>query len=191
MTNSVFFTSDNHWGHQNVIKYCNRPYTSVEQMDEDLIVKWNETVGKDDHIYILGDIFFCNAERAEHVLRRLNGVKTLIYGNHDKTIRSNKHLQSYFAGGCHDLLEKSFKVGDDKIKIVMCHYAMKVWNGSHYGSLMLYGHSHGTLPDDGSRSMDVGVDAHGMKPVSIENVVKTIGSRPLKALDQHRPKENT
>lgn len=175
----IHFTSDLHFGHANVIKYCKRPFSSVDEMDAALIENWNNTVGQDDHIYILGDMFFCGAEKADAILKQLNGVKTLVYGNHDRVIRNNRHLQEQFAGGVHDVFASSFTVETTKVKVVMCHFAMRVWDHSHYGSLHLYGHSHGMLPDNGTRSMDVGVDAHSMTPISLERVVDTLGGRPL------------
>lgn len=181
----TFFTSDIHFGHANIIKYCNRPYTSVDEMNEDIIKGWNEVVGQYDHIYILGDVSFADEKTTDRILTRLNGIKILVYGNHDKVIRNSPTLQAHFSE-THELLERDFKIeGQKGRKIVMCHYAMKVWNKSHHGSLHLFGHSHGSMPDDGTRSMDVGMDCHGMRPISLEDVVRRIGSRELKVLDHH------
>jgi calcineurin-like phosphoesterase family protein len=182
---TTFFTSDIHFGHSRIIQYCNRPFATVEEMDEAIISNWNETVQQYDHIYILGDVSFSNAERTNSILQRLNGIKILIYGNHDKVVRNNPEVRSHFVE-THELLERDFKVeGQKAIKIVMCHYAMKVWNKSHHGSLHLFGHSHGSMPDDGSRSLDVGMDCHGMRPISLDDVIRKIGRRELKVLDHH------
>lgn len=187
MTQRTFFTSDIHFGHANIIRFCNRPYASVEEMDEAIVAHWNETVGPHDYIYILGDVSFSNAERTTALVKRLNGIKVLVYGNHDKVIRSNKALRGLFSE-THEFLERSFKIGNEPGKgksIVMCHYALRVWNKSHHGALHLYGHSHGSMPDDGSRSMDVGLDANNMRILSLEDVFAKIGNRELKVVDHH------
>lgn len=79
----VFVTSDTHFGHTNVIKYCNRPFRDAEEMDKALIKNWNETVGKNDTVIHLGDFGFCGRERIKEILSQLNGKKILIMGNHD------------------------------------------------------------------------------------------------------------
>lgn len=189
MTQKTFFTSDIHFGHANIIRFCNRPFADVEEMDEAIVRHWNETVGEHDYIYILGDVSFSKAERTKALIQRLNGIKILIYGNHDKVIRDNKQIQSMFSE-THEFLERDFKMegasGKGK-KIIMCHYALRVWNKSHHGSVHLYGHSHGTMPDDGTRSMDVGLDANNMRIISLEEVMAKVGNRELKALDHHEP----
>jgi len=155
-------------------------------MNEAIITNWNNTVQQYDHIYILGDISFADEKTTNSILSRLNGIKILIYGNHDKVIRNSIPLRAYFDEE-HELLERDFKPdgGGKGVKIIMCHYAMKVWNKSHHGSLHLFGHSHGTMPDDGTRSMDVGMDCHGMRPISLQEVIQKIGRRELRALDHH------
>jgi len=187
MTQKTFFTSDVHFGHANIIRFCNRPYASVEEMDEAIVAHWNETVGQNDYIYILGDLSFSNADRTTALVKRLNGIKVLVYGNHDKVIRNNRALRDMFAE-THEFLERDFKLdgvpGKGK-KFVMCHYALRVWNKSHHGSFHLFGHSHGSLPDDGSRSMDVGLDANNMRILSLKDVFDKLGSRELKVVDHH------
>jgi calcineurin-like phosphoesterase family protein len=205
-TPRIFFTSDCHFGHFNVIKYSNRPYGKpgevfdseitdarkaeiVHKMDEDMIAGWNEKVGQYDYVYIIGDMFFHKATQAERILPRLNGIKILIYGNHDKVIRDNPSLQKHFSE-THEILERDFKIeGSKGRKIIMCHYAMRVWNKSHHGSLHLYGHSHGTLPDAGNRSMDVGVDTNAMRLYSLEDIIRLIGNRDIPSFDHHEAKD--
>jgi calcineurin-like phosphoesterase family protein len=183
-TAKTFFTSDLHFFHSNIIKYCDRPYEDAIEMNENIISNWDSTIGEFDHVYILGDVSFGKATETLEILKRLPGIKYLIYGNHDRVIRDNKILRDQFAE-VHEFLERDFKVGDKKYKIVMCHYAMKVWNKSHHGSMQLYGHSHGSMPDDGTRSMDVGLDSNNHYPVSIEEVIEKIGNRPLIVKDHH------
>ena len=81
---SIFFTSDPHYHHANIMKYCSRPFTSVEEMDEELIKRWNSVVTKSDTIYILGDLIFTkDPAEAVRITTQLNGKIILIKGNHD------------------------------------------------------------------------------------------------------------
>lgn len=157
--NNVFFTSDPHWGHFNVIKYCNRPFQSVEQMDNKLIADWNKVVGKNDIVYVLGDFTMLRMTSYQEVLDiidQLNGTIHLVYGNHD-------HRQMWEAIA--KLRPQRVVLEGDRIEIkvegqdiALCHYAHQVWNRSHHGAFHLFGHSHNNLPGLG-KSMDVGVDA--------------------------------
>ena len=84
MEQKVFFTSDLHLGHANVIRYDNRPFSSVEEMNEELIKRWNAKVGKGDVVYVLGDFIWHTDKKPEDILWALNGMKILIRGNHDR-----------------------------------------------------------------------------------------------------------
>lgn len=173
----TFFTSDTHFGHVNIIKYCNRPFTSVEEMDNTLIHNWNAIVRPEDTVYHLGD-FAVGGGPAAPYLRRLNGTIHFCLGNHDK------RLVSAYSGFIPHVKE----VSAENQKIVLCHYAMKVWNGSHKGDWQLYGHSHGTLPDDPTAlSCDVGVDCWNYFPVSMEQLRAKMKTKTYKPVDHHGP----
>jgi calcineurin-like phosphoesterase family protein len=149
---SIWFSSDTHFGHTNVIRYSNRPFLSIGEHDEILIQNWNSHVRSGDDVYFLGDFCYRNKEAASNIRKRLNGNIHFIEGNHDAAAHQIRHTFIWYKQ-LHDI-----KVGDRGI--VLCHYAMRVWNKSHYGNWHLYGHSHNSLPDDPcSLSMDVGVDA--------------------------------
>lgn len=82
---NIFFTSDHHFWHNNIIRYCKRPYNDVEEMNSDFIYKWNSKITKNDIVYHLGDFAFNIPWRIRDLLRILNGSKKiLIKGNHDK-----------------------------------------------------------------------------------------------------------
>jgi calcineurin-like phosphoesterase family protein len=196
----TFFTSDTHFGHANIIKYCNRPFASVEEMDNTLIHNWNAVVRPEDTVYHLGD-FAVGGGPAAPYLRRLNGTIYFCLGNHDKRLRFIKayldielELQDHFAGSYLNDDKVKFgipylrEVTVEKQEIVLCHYAMKVWNGSHKGSWQLYGHSHGTLPDDpNALSCDVGVDCWNYFPVSMEQLRDKMKTKTYKPVDHHGP----
>ncbi len=169
----MFFTSDTHWKHKNIIKYSNRPFSSVDEMDNTLIKNWNKMVGANDEVYHLGDFAFCSDDQFLDIISQLNGKLTIILGNHDKTVLNNRSK----------LYQMGVKVVDYKevryngTTICLFHYGQRVWNKSHHGSWHLYGHSHGTLPPLG-RSVDVGVDAPFVtgkaeyRPFAVEEIAK-------------------
>lgn len=123
---AVFFTSDTHFGHSRIIELSKRPFKDVQEMDETMIARWNAKVAPTDLVYHLGDFAVGGdvyGDDALPYLRRLNGKVTLIVGNHDN--RALKIADSF--NGVHSLLE--VRVGNQMI--VLCHYAMRVWNKSH------------------------------------------------------------
>jgi len=87
----IYFTADLHFRHDNIIRHCNRPFRSVEEMDKRLVENWNKTVKSNDEIYILGDLTMKGAEVANDFLRKLKGIKYLVRGNHDVAVY-NVHI---------------------------------------------------------------------------------------------------
>ena len=130
-----YYIADWHYGHANCIHFDNRPFKSCEEMNAELIRRWNERVKADDQIYILGDMFWCKGGEAVEVLKQLNGQKFLVKGNHDR---------------CHDsAFVKSFanineymEVEDEGRKVVLCHYPIPCFKNHFYGWYHLYGHVH-------------------------------------------------
>lgn len=180
MSEQVWFTADHHFGHKGIIKYSNRPFANVDEMNESLIDRWNAVVKKGDRVYYLGDLSFLPRPITDVIVNRLNGQIYFIKGNHDKM--SNDFYTTNFVT-VDDL--KEIYVGAQKI--VLCHYAMLVWNGSHHGAWMLHGHSHGSLHvDRTAKRMDVGVDAvPGYRPIEFAEVRKILDQRKFKPVDHH------
>lgn len=135
---NTFFIADLHFGHENIIKFDHRPFNSAEEMDEELIKRWNNKVSKGDLVYSLGDMFWKSQEYAYNILKRLNGSIILIKGNHDKWLHNanNKSLLS----GIKDYDEINV---DDK-KLILSHYYIPMYNSHYHGSIMLHGHTHNT-----------------------------------------------
>lgn len=153
---NLFFYADGHFGHGNIIRFCNRPFQSIKEMDRALIEGWNSRVTPNDTVWHLGDFSF-RGKDPEHYLKRLNGKIHLILGNHDK-LSKVIHLKREEEPRFHSI-ENLHLLHHNKQEIVLCHYAMRVWNKSHHGSWHLYGHSHSTIEDKPwGKSMDVGVD---------------------------------
>ena len=173
-----WFTSDTHFCHANIIKYCNRPFKDIQEHDEMLIRNWNARVKQEDHVYHLGDFAFRNKAAAASIRNRLMGKIFFIQGNHDAAAREIKHMFSSY--------DKVSEIEIDGQGIFLSHYAHRVWNKSHHGVWHLYGHSHGTLPDDpNSLSFDVGVDCHGYKPISFAEVKAIMAQKSFKPVDHH------
>lgn len=186
--NKVWFTSDTHFSHANIIKYCKRPFDSVEEMNEILIDNWNMVVSNDDLVICGGDFALGNSNQTISVLNRLNGFKILIKGNHEKSVLSNKDAKEYFNGGIYDLLEIRIldeEVSDGFQDIILCHYPMLSWDKSHRGSWQLFGHVHGMLDGDHRLSpnqIDIGVDSNGFRPISYEEVKEIITLQNLERI---------
>ncbi len=168
---NTFFTSDHHFGHKNIIRYSSRPFASVEAMDAAMIERWNAVIGPQDHVFHLGDVSLHGPERTAELLSRLNGHIYLLQGNHDKSA-TDRQCRGRFEW-TRDLFDLRLHDEDEDRRqyIVLCHYAMRVWNRSFHGAWHLYGHSHGTLGDDPcSLSFDIGVDCHDFRPLSYAEV---------------------
>ncbi len=135
-----YFISDLHFGHANVIKFDNRPFKDVEEMNEKLIRNWNETVTKKDVIYILGDFIWGTNKQWLEIVPRLKGRKILIRGNHDLK-KMPAQLKNMF-----EAVYNYKEIKEDGYRICMSHYPMLLYPGSHGDkTLMFCGHVHQTL----------------------------------------------
>lgn len=169
--NNIYFTSDNHFCHDNIIRFCDRPFESVDHMNEVMIEKWNEKINPTDEVYHLGDFGLAkNSEKLGNILERLNGTIYLIAGNHEGS--AMKHREKFkWIKDYHELKVKDPECENGVQRIVLFHYAMRVWRGDYRGTWHLYGHSHGNLPDKKDRlSFDIGVDCHDFYPLSYQEV---------------------
>jgi len=169
----IWFTADFHLDHFNILRYCNRPFPNVQEMNRVILDQLNRWVKPNDVLYFLGD--FCMGSKARVAqFRNQIRCKTIfaVPGNHDKQLR--KLTQEFH--WLNDLAEVSV----NGQRIVLCHYAMRVWNHSSRGAWHLYGHSHGRLPDlPSSRSMDVGVDTHDFCPWHFDEIKSRVEAKPV------------
>ena len=174
----IYFTSDHHFGHKAIIEYCGRPYDNADHMDAALIAAWNETVNPRDLVYHLGDFTLGGRAAALRYFRQLNGVIRVVPANHDRRWAEAKGAYVSASGERVRLLPPLYTLKTQQAIVVLCHYSMRVWDRSHHGSIHLYGHSHGKLPELG-RSTDVGVDAVGIHPISLAQILRrAYGPRP-------------
>lgn len=174
----IHFTSDNHFFHEKVMDYSNRPYTSGGEMNEKMSAEWNRVVHPKDTVWMLGDVGFASLDTLVPFLNSLNGNKHLVLGNHDKAIRKKSELL---------IRDKVFHSIQDYKELkheghlfVLCHFAMRTWNKAQYDSMHLFGHTHGYLKPRG-RSVDVGVDDKNItdeyRPVSMTEVLTFMEGR--------------
>lgn len=181
-----WFSSDSHFGHKNIIKFSDRPFKDTDHMDEELIRAWNEVVHLDDDVYHLGDVSLGNATKLTDILNRLNGNIHLITGNHEKSVFKKESNVARFVW-----IKDYHEMYIDKQFIVMCHYAMRVWNKSHHKSYMLYGHSHDSMENETwGRSMDVGVDSAARilgeyRPFNYTEIKRILDKREHNPVDHH------
>jgi calcineurin-like phosphoesterase family protein len=134
MLSKIFYISDLHFGHFNIIRYDHRPYKNANEMDRDLINKWNDAVSDEDTVYILGDISWHNEPKTVEIFKQLKGRKILIKGNHD-------YISNVLAK-CFDKIVDYLEINDNGTKVVMSHYPMPFWNGQFRDTVHLYGHVH-------------------------------------------------
>ena len=173
----VWFSSDLHFGHTNILKFCpeSRPYTTVDDMNDAIINNFNAVIAPDDHLYLLGDIAFCSASKAADYLAAMNGKKFLIIGNHDHKALKDKKFRSQFESIDH-YKEIHLLNGPKKVPVMLLHYPCYSWNRMHHGAYHLYGHVHGKhLEGMRGRHLDVGLDSKHMdgsymKPFSEEEI---------------------
>lgn len=192
---SIFYIADTHFGHENILKICSRPFESIEAMTDALVENWNGRVKGNDRVFILGDMFY-KTVNAEEILKRLKGEKHLILGNHDAS-----WLEEYtvFQSGKTDTLShKSYRFSKSKVDLsvyfksvsdilqitdgsvgcILCHYPLLTWK--HEKRLyMIHGHLHKDTSDpffhhlaENERILNAGVDINGYMPVTLEEMIE-------------------
>ncbi len=144
MAQKVFFTSDLHFGHENVLRFDKRPFASVEEMDAELIRRWNAKVGKGDLVYVLGDMIWKSRKgEAEQLIRSLNGQIILIKGNHDRFLHNAKAKAALAGVKDYDDICVTLEDGA-KRRCILSHFFIPMYNGHRHQAIHLHGHSHKT-----------------------------------------------
>jgi calcineurin-like phosphoesterase family protein len=185
----IYFTSDPHYWHTNIIKMCDRPFASVEEMNEALIANWNAVVGDADTVYVLGDFAFAGTTKIVPILSRLKGRKYLIKGNHDWRYKDDRWIEFGFFAAFPSLTMYNMDVPGGIIKLSHFPY---VGGGDHgeykeryvehrlhdEGAWLLHGHVHSAWKQNG-RMINVGVDQWSMRPVSLSEIEAMINASPI------------
>jgi calcineurin-like phosphoesterase family protein len=197
----IWLSSDFHLGHANIAgpytsnwKQGYRDFSSVEEMNNTIIYNINKHVAKDDILFYHGDFAFGGHTHIPDYRRRI-ACETIHYilGNHDHHIPK---YRDYF-NSIQSYLETTLRLGERTIAFTMCHYSMRVWNGSHKGHMHTYGHSHDSLEwAPNGKSMDVGIDSAyrilgEYRPFSLEEVVDILDKRDVAFHDHHTAETNS
>jgi calcineurin-like phosphoesterase family protein len=172
----LWFTSDHHFGHENIIRYCKRPFANAAEMDAAMIDAWNTRVGGNDVVYHLGDFTLGDHVAFWKYYDQLAGDIHIVPGGHDK--RWLKRVTNALL--MPPLMTQNFSGH----VLTLCHYPLQSWELSHYGAHHLHGHTHGTIGVVGAsgdvqlppgqrvgRRLDVSVDCHNFMPLSLDEVV--------------------
>ena len=165
----IYYTSDLHFGHENIIKMCNRPFDSIDAMDEALIENWNHTVRGNDTVYILGDLIFKSTKSPAEYLSCLKGKKHLILGNHDKSWVGDVDIDRYF-----EEVTRLTVINTGAGLATLCHFPMMDFEGRY----LIHGHIHGNTDQEywnilkhSDRALNAGVDINSYRPVTFEELL--------------------
>lgn len=186
----IWFTSDTHFCHESIIRFCNRPFASVEEMNQAIVDKWNSIVGPDDTVFHLGDFCFGGSASWEWILQRLNGHIHLIVGNHDvKNLRQG--YMKYF-----ESVSFQAQIEVEGQSIYLNHYPFLTYGGIYRKDPVwqLFGHVHSQNGQGGADSgrlqyllptqYDVGVDNNNYMPISFEQVKRIMISKKARFSEQ-------
>ena len=175
---TIFFTSDTHFGDPRILRIDRRPFADLPSHDAALVEAWNAVVGPDDTVWHLGDFALGPPpERIAALLEALNGRKHLIVGNNDGPATLSAPGWASVAHYAETEVEGR--------RLVLCHYAFRTWNGLGRGAINLHGHSHGRLKPI-PRQYDVGVDAQGLAPVTLDQILVSRRGRVSETARQNR-----
>lgn len=172
----IWFTSDWHLGHRNIIKFCNRPFTDAHEMNEAIIENHNSLVHPGDHVYHHGDMFWkMGYDKVSYLMSRFNGLFHVIKGNHDNHRVLRRLQEDGLIESIQDVIGKEV----NGTYIWMSHYPHRSWNRAYHGSLHTYGHIHTKHNRcEHHNSIDVGVDGWGYKPVHFDEMMEAIRLGP-------------
>jgi len=157
----IWFMSDLHYNHLNIMKFCGRPFETVEEMNDYILNELSDKISKDDILFDLGDMIWKESQEDVKLLGDLLPSESYkIMGNHD-SIGSYQSNQKKYWKVITDLLDIQIIYKGERIKLILSHYPILDWNGKYHGSINLHGHSHGNNDSDnkGILRYDLGFDA--------------------------------
>jgi len=176
MTRKIWFTTDPHYGHWNIVKYCNRPFSSIEEMNKTLIDKWNSVIKPEDLVYVVGDITMSySKKKMKEIFDQLNGEKILIKGNHDK--KATIPIDSFVE--IHDRLH----ITGENYDFILVHDPAEAAANHETDQKYICGHLHSYPEDRMYRNwFDAGVDGNNFTPISLEEIIKLFKDESKKKL---------
>lgn len=170
-----YYTSDLHFSHEAIIRLCNRPFTSADEMNRKIISNFCERLGKDDFLFILGDVS-CYGQHPQDLIKQIPGHKILIKGNHDKSLIKDASFRHCFTDIVTNEIVRD-QVDDEDVKIFLSHYPMAEWDGFYKWIWHFYGHVHNS-PSGGAAVMqliptavNVGVDTNAFTPKTAKELI--------------------
>jgi len=187
---TTWFTADLHLGHANIIGYCHRPFADVATMDEELIDRWNRTVGPTETVWVLGDVALGQIDHTLAEVSKLTGRKHLVAGNHDRCWaghgrRSQQWIDRYIDAGFEEVHQGQVGLEVDGVPVAACHFPYRGDSHDHdryldhrpadRGGWLLHGHVHDRWRQSG-RMINVGVDAWDYQPVSDTTIASLIAA---------------
>lgn len=166
----IYYSSDLHFNHVNIIKSCDRPFSDIYDMNNKLMLNWNNTLTDEDDIYFLGDFSYSkNNKQAREVIeliKNLKGRKHLVLGNHDTILMNFEEFKELF-----ESIDVYKKISDEGNYVVLMHYPLETWERSHYGSYHLHGHIHANEINYIPNRFNVGLDVNNYKPVTLTELI--------------------
>ena len=178
----VYFIADTHFGHKNVLRLCDRPFETIEKMNETFIENWNKRVTGSDSVYVIGDMFFRCAD-PKAILKRIHGKKHLIVGNHDSSWMGKVDINRYFKS-----VELMAIISDGAHAMTLCHYPLLSWKHAKK-SYMIHGHIHAKTDMDfwqllvaRDNVLNAGVDFNGYQPVPLDELL----ANNIRFKEEHR-----
>jgi calcineurin-like phosphoesterase family protein len=183
----TWFTADLHLGHQNIIRYCDRPYRTVAEMNEDLVARWNERVAPEDTVWVLGDVAMGQIATNLPLARRLRGTKHLVAGNHDRCWagygKKAAQAAAMYRNAGFETIRTTHELELAGRRVLLNHFPYEgdshaedrfiPWRPVDEGQWLLHGHVHTTWRHNG-RMINVGVDVWDLAPVAEETKAQTI-----------------
>jgi calcineurin-like phosphoesterase family protein len=188
-----FFTADLHFGHVNIIRYCDRPFPNVDAMNEGLVERWNATVTDDDEVWVLGDVAMGQILDSLRHVRRLAGTKLLVPGNHDRCWpghgpRAEPWVDRYLEVGFAEVLPEIIELSIAGHTVRACHFpyhgdSRDEQRFDHHrpvddGGVLLHGHVHTRWRVEG-RQINVGCDVWDYRPIAEAELVPLVTQRVL------------
>lgn len=168
----IYYIADNHFGDARIMRLANRPFATVKDMDNAMISLWNRKVGDNDEVYIVGD-FALDSQCAISSLKKLNGRKILIFGNHDMAL--NKEALRYF-----DRTATIDTIKDGPHSVTLCHYPLLSYENSIYDGYHVFGHIHNNPHDAATeliktfpRHLHCGADVTGFTPQALHELIRS------------------
>lgn len=176
----IYYISDTHFGHANMITIDNRPFSNLKEMDDYIIKAWNSKVTNDDDVYFLGDFAYrTNSKAIEIYASLLRGKKHLIKGNHDGALLKNPAARKHFVS-----IDDLLVIDDRGRKVVLCHYPIVEWPFYYRGAYHVFGHVHNAHKYDREdnmvmyymrkeeRALNAGCMLNNYEPVTLEELIE-------------------